>query len=73
LIGFAAGFAIVGMSWNKGVDFILPIYWALLTVIIHLALQKKTWAAAFVLLAIVSSSLIEQVDRRTTALLYEYK
>ena len=41
LIGFAVGFAIVGMSWNKGVDFILPVYWALLAVIIHLALQKK--------------------------------
>jgi spermidine synthase len=73
LIGFAAGFAIVGMSWNKGVDFILPIYWALLAVIIHLALQKKTWTIAFVLLALVSSNFIEQVDRRTTALLYEYK
>jgi hypothetical protein len=63
LIGFASGFAIVGMSWNKGVDFILPIYWALLAVIIHLALQKKLWTAAFVLLAIVGSNSIEQIDR----------
>ena len=41
LIGFAAWFAIVDMSWNKGIDFMLPIYWALLAVIIDLALQKK--------------------------------
>jgi hypothetical protein len=73
LIGFAAGFAIVGMSWNKGVEFILPIYGALLAVIIHLALQKKTWTVAFMLLAIVSSNFIVQVDRQTTVLIYEYK
>ena len=73
LIGFVAGFAIDGMSWNKGVDFILPIYWALLAVIIHLALQKKTWTVAFMLLAIVSSNFIVQVDRQTTVLIYEYK
>jgi hypothetical protein len=41
LIGFAVGFAIVGLSCNKGIDFILPIYWVLLAVIIHLSLQKK--------------------------------
>jgi hypothetical protein len=39
LIGFAAEFAIVGMNWNKWISFILPVYWALLGIIIHLALQ----------------------------------
>jgi spermidine synthase len=73
LIGFAAGFAIVGLSWNKGVDFILPIYWALLAIIIQLALQKKSWTVAFVLMAVVAGSSIKQLDRRTTALLYENK
>ena len=73
LIGFAAGFAIVGLSWNKGVDFILPIYWALLAIVIQLALQKKSWTVVFVLMAIVAGSSIKQIDRRTTALLYENK
>lgn len=73
LAGFAAGFIIVGLSWNKGVDFIIPIYWALLAVVIQLALQKKSWTVAFVLLAFIAGSSIEQIDRRTTALLYENK
>ncbi len=73
LIGFAAGFAVVGLSWNKGVDFIIPIYWALLAVVIHLALQKKTWTVAFVLIAVVAGSSLTKIDQRTTALLYENK
>ncbi len=73
LVGFAAGFAIVGLSWNKGVDFILPIYWGLLAIVIQLALQKKSWTVAFVLTAVVAGSSITQIDRHTTALLYENK
>ncbi|MBT5631360.1 MAG: hypothetical protein HOJ13_01385 [Nitrospina sp.] len=73
LIGFAAGFAIVGLSWNKGVAFIIPIYWALLAIVIQLALQKKFWTVTFVLIAVIAGSSIQQIDRRTTALLYEYK
>ena len=73
LIGFAAGFAIVGLSWNKGVAFIIPIYWALLAVVIQLALQKKSWTVAFVLIAVIAGSSIKQIDERSTALLYEYK
>jgi spermidine synthase len=73
LAGFAAGFIIVGLSWNKGVDFIIPVYWALLAVVIQLALQKKSWTVAFVLLAFIAGSSIEQIDRRTTVLLYENK
>ena len=73
LVGFAAGFAVVGLSWNKGVDFIIPIYWALLAVVIHLALQKKIWTVAFVLIAVVAGSSLTKIDRRTTALLYENK
>lgn len=73
LIGFAAGFAIVGLSWNKGVDFILPIYWGLLAIVLHLALQKRDWTIAFVMVAIFAGSSITDRDKRTTALLYEYK
>jgi spermidine synthase len=73
LLGFAAGFAIVGLSWNKGLDFIIPIYWALLAIVIQLALQKKNWTVVFVLIAVIIGSFIQQIDRRTTALLYEYK
>ncbi|MBT4619675.1 MAG: hypothetical protein HOC04_01060 [Nitrospina sp.] len=73
LIGFAAGFAIVGLSWNKGIDFIIPIYWALLAIVIQLALQKKSWTITFVLIAVIAGSSIQHIDRRTTALLYEYK
>lgn len=73
LVGFAAGFAVVGLSWNKGVDFIIPIYWALLAVVIHLALQKKIWTVAFVLAAVFAGSSLTQIDRRTTALIYENK
>lgn len=73
MVGFAAGFAIVGLSWNKGVDFILPIYWALLAVVIHLAIQEKSWTVAFVILAFVASGSVKNIDHRTTAQLYEYK
>lgn len=73
LLGFAAGFAIIGLSWNKGVDFILPIYWALLAIVIQLALQKKSWTVAFILLAAFSINSIRDIDHRTTALLYEHK
>ena len=73
LVGFAAGFVIVGLSWNKGVDFLIPIYWALLTVAIHLALQKSFWTVGFALIAVIASSSLTEVDRRTTALLYENK
>ena len=73
LAGFAAGFAIVGLSWDKGVDFIIPIYWALLAIVIQLALQKKNWTGAFIFLAIITGSFIEQIDKRSTALLYEHK
>jgi hypothetical protein len=47
LVGFAAGFAEVGLSWNKGLDFIIPIYWALLGIVIHLAIQKKNLDSDF--------------------------
>jgi len=73
MVGFAAGFAVVGLSWNKGVDFILPIYWALLAVVVYLVVQKKFWAIAFVVLAIFASSYANTIDRRTTSLLYDYK
>ncbi len=73
LVGFAAGFAIVGLSWNKGLDFIIPIYWALLAMVIHLALQKKFWTVSFVLIAVIAGSSLTDVDRRTTALIYENK
>lgn len=73
LVGFAAGFAIISLCWNKGVDFIIPIYWALLTVAIHLALQKKFWTVGFALIAVIAGSSLTQVDQRTTALLYENK
>ncbi len=73
MVGFAAGFAIVGMSWNKGVDFILLIYWALLAVVIHLAIQKKTWTIAFVILAISAGSSVKTLDHETTAQLYKHK
>ncbi len=73
LIGFVAGFALVGMSWNKGVDFILPIYWALLAVIVYLVVQKKSWAIAFVVLAVVAGSSVKSIDHKTTSLLYDYK
>ncbi len=73
LVGFAVGFAIVGLCWNKGVDFIIPIYWALLTIAIHLALQKKFWTTGFALIAILAGSSLSEIDQRTTALLYENK
>ena len=73
LVGFAVGFAIVGMSWNKGVDFIIPIYWFLLAIAIHLALQKTFWTAGFALVAVLAGSSLTEVDKRTTALLYENK
>jgi hypothetical protein len=47
LIGFVAVFAFVGMSWNKGVEFILPVYWALLAAIIHMALHIKKYGPQF--------------------------
>tara|TARA_B100000809_G_scaffold12440_1_gene11472 strand:+ start:489 stop:1904 length:1416 start_codon:yes stop_codon:yes gene_type:complete len=73
LAGFAVGFAIVSLSWNKGVEFIIPIYWVLLAIVIQLALQKKSWTVAFVLIAVIAGSSIKHIDLRTTALLYEYK
>jgi spermidine synthase len=73
LMGFAAGFAIVGMSWDKGLDFIMPIYWALLAIVIQLTLQKISWTTAFAVIAVIAGSSIDHLDRRTTALLYEYK
>ena len=47
LIGFVAVCAMVGMSWNKGVDLILPVYWALLAAIIHLELHIKKYGPQF--------------------------
>lgn len=73
MVGFAAGFAIVGLSWNKGVDFILPIYWGLLAIVLHLALQKRDWTIAFVILAIFAGSSVTDRDKRTTSMLYEHK
>ncbi len=73
MVGFAVGFTIVGLSWNKGVDFILPIYWALLAFVVYLVVQKKSWVIAFVILAVIASSFANSVDRRTTSLLYDYK
>lgn len=73
LAGFAAGFAIVGMSWNKGVDFIIPIYWALLAIVLHLTLRKKVWTLAFIMIAVFVGNSIKQIDRQTTASLYEHK
>jgi spermidine synthase len=73
LAGFAVGFIIVGLSWNKGVDFILPIYWAFLAVVVHLALRRKVATLVFTLIALIASGFLTHLDSRTTALLYENK
>lgn len=73
MVGFAVGFAIVGLSWNKEVSFLLPIYWALLAIVVFLVVQKKIWAIAFVVLAVFAGSVVKDIDRRTTSLLYDYK
>ncbi|MEK9629294.1 MAG: hypothetical protein VW455_09775, partial [Nitrospinota bacterium] len=73
MVGFAYGFAFVGLSWNKGVDFILPFYWTILAAIVYLVMQKKTWSIAFVLLAVLATNFVTQLDRKTTSMLYDFK
>ncbi len=73
LAGFAVGFVVVGLSWNKGVDFLLPIYWAFLAIVVHLALRRKAATLAFALVALIASGSLTHLDRKTTALLYENK
>ena len=73
LAGFASGFMIVGLSWNKGIGFILPIYWVLLATVIYLVVEKKIWAVSFAILAVFAGSFVQSVDLKTTSLLYKYK
>ncbi|PIQ98118.1 MAG: hypothetical protein COV67_00625 [Nitrospinae bacterium CG11_big_fil_rev_8_21_14_0_20_56_8] len=73
LTGFLAGFVIVGLSWNHPVAHLLPAYWILLCVVLHLVLRNRGLTAGFAAMAFVASIFLEGWDLQSAALLYERK
>lgn len=73
LAGFGVGLLLVGWSWNRPLAQLLAVYWALLGVVLHLAIGKKSATAGFLLVAIVAAWNADEIDKRSAALLYEHK
>ncbi|MFQ5450915.1 MAG: hypothetical protein ACE5E9_09820 [Nitrospinaceae bacterium] len=73
LLGFALGFTIVGWSWNQPLSHLLPVYWFILGIILHLTLRKKAVSAAFFLTVFVAVTFLDPMDKQSTAILYKMK
>ena len=73
LAGFITGFLLVVLSWNHPLTFLLAAYWAILTVILFLALRRAALTAVYALLAGVHLNYLPMFDYNSTALLYEVK
>ncbi|MEE2665090.1 MAG: hypothetical protein VX681_13315, partial [Myxococcota bacterium] len=71
--GFMTGFAIVALSWNRPSIFLLGTYWLTLGVLLHLVLARARWTALYAALAVVALVSFDDLDRGSTALLYEHK
>ncbi|MEE3332348.1 MAG: hypothetical protein VX246_15885 [Myxococcota bacterium] len=73
LAGFMTGFAIVALSWNRPSVFLLGTYWLILGTLLHLVLGRVRVTAVFAVLATTAVAFFGQIDRGSTALLYEHK
>ncbi len=73
LVGFILGFFIIISSWNKSLDYLLPIYWFLLLILLLLVTRNYKISAVFFIIACVAISFLTQTDKLSTAALYKYK
>ncbi len=73
LIGFVAGFVVIGSTWNHPLIYLLPVYWLILAILLHLVVWKPAVTAGYVVAATVACLFLNQTDIHSTQLLYEYK
>ncbi len=73
LLGFVTGFAFVGMSMNKPVVFLLPIYWLFLGWLLHLVLRNLILTGAYFLLMMPLIMNLSRIDIHTASLVYSEK
>lgn len=73
LAGFMSGFGVVALSWNHPLGALLAGYWLILGVILYLALRLVSVTVVYAALAIAAVTVLPDLDRHSTALLYEHK
>ena len=73
LLGFVSGFLIIAASWNRPLTYLLPVYWLLLALLLHLVARRWLLTAGFVVLATLAGAFLNVTDFHSTALLYKYK
>ncbi|MFQ5482910.1 MAG: hypothetical protein ACE5ER_09140 [Nitrospinaceae bacterium] len=73
LLGFAAGFLLVGLTWNQPLTALLPIYWVLAGCILYCVIPKPFPVLVYGACALFSVLTLDAMDRMSTALLYEHK
>lgn len=73
LLGFIAGFVLIGLNWNKPLIYLLAIYWLVLTVLLNLAINRRILTIAYSCAVVIALYFLPVTDSGSNALLYEYK
>ncbi len=73
LTGFMSGFLIVAFSWNQPFAYLMVPYWVILGTVLYLVLGRPLLTVAYGALALAAILNLQQIDYRSTALLYQYK
>jgi len=73
LLGFLAGFALVGWSWNQPLSHLLMVYWLLLSMVLYLALGNKIFTGVFLVLMVWASIHLNHMDYQSAQMLYQHK
>ncbi|MBF0370946.1 MAG: hypothetical protein HQL52_15970 [Magnetococcales bacterium] len=73
LLGFAVGFALISLTWNRPLTWLLPIYWLGLGGLVHLVFRRGVVTLIYGGLALLAVVLLPYLDPLGSALIYEYK
>ncbi len=73
LLGFAVGFFLISLTWNRPIAWLLPIHWAILTILALRTVKKPAFTALFLASAVAATVMLPGLDRHGTAKLYELK
>lgn len=73
LLGFVAGFLLIGLSWNKPLIYLLALYWLILGLLLNAAIHRKALTASFAVTAAVALYCLPYTDIQSNAWLYQHK
>ncbi len=73
ILGFMAGFLVVGLTWNKPLALAVSVYWVVLCAVLYLATGRKWVVGVYAVFAAAIGFYLGDLDYHSTAQLYEHK